>query len=100
MLRRLSGAARPIRRSCRASPSSLCRAIRRPCSLKALLGAVLIGMLMGFFDVVSGFKTYEVRDIFGTYLFLAGFIGALAIRLIAVFLQRDSVFFLVPRSPC
>ena len=60
---------------------------------KALLGAVLIGMLMGFFDVVSGFKTYEVQDIFGTYLFLAGFIGALAICLIAVFLQRDSVFF-------
>ena len=60
---------------------------------KALLGAVLIGMLMGFFDVVSGFKTYEVQDIFGTYLFLAGFIGALAVCLIAVFLQRDSVFF-------
>ncbi|MFR1638524.1 MAG: LuxR family transcriptional regulator [Eggerthellaceae bacterium] len=56
------------------------------------LGAVLIGMLMGLFDVVSGFKNYEVQDIFGTYLFLAG-LWSLAICLIAVFLQRDSVFF-------
>ena len=60
---------------------------------KALAGAVLIGALAGFFDVVSGFKIYEVQDIFGTYLFLAGFIGALLICLIAVFLHRDSIFY-------
>ena len=61
--------------------------------VKALVGAALIGMLEGFFDVVSGFKTYEVQDIFGTYLFLAGFVGALVVCLIAVFLHRDSIFF-------
>lgn len=61
--------------------------------VKALVGAALIGMLEGFFDVVSGFKTYEVQDVFGTYLFLAGFVGALVVCLIAVFLHRDSIFF-------
>ena len=60
---------------------------------KALAGAVLIGVLMGFFDVVSGFKTYEVQDIFGMFLFVAGFGGSLVICLIAVFLHRDSIFF-------
>ena len=61
--------------------------------VKALAGAVLIGVLEGFFDVVAGFKTYEVQDIFGAYLFLAGFVGGLVICLIAVFLHRDSIFY-------
>ena len=60
---------------------------------KALAGAVLIGVLMGFFDVVSGCKTYEVQDVYGTFLFLAGLAGALAICLIAVFLHRDGIFY-------
>lgn len=61
--------------------------------IKALVGAALIGMLEGFFDVVSGFKTYEVQNVFGSYLLLAGFVGALVVLLIAVFLQRDGVFY-------
>lgn len=61
--------------------------------VKALAGAALIGMLEGFFDVVSGFKTYAVQNVFGSYLLLAGFVGALAVLLIAVFLRRDGVFF-------
>lgn len=61
--------------------------------VKALTGAVLIGVLAGFFDVVSGFRTYEVQDIFGAYLFLAGFVGVLGICLLAVFLHRDSIFY-------
>lgn len=60
---------------------------------KALAGAVLIGALMGFFDVVSGCKTYEVQDVHGMFLFLAGLAGALAICVISVFLHRDGIFY-------
>ena len=87
-------------RQCASTTPQLPRGPEQPLSrqtialfAKALLGAVLIGMLMGFFDVVSGFKTYAVQDIFGAYLFLGGFVGVLAICLIAVFLHRDSIFF-------
>lgn len=59
--------------------------------VKALLGAALFGAIEGFFDVLSGYQTYAVQDIYGTYLFLAGFLAALATALIAVFLFRDSV---------
>lgn len=61
--------------------------------VKALAGAALIGGIEGFFDVVSGFKMFEVQDTYGLCLLLAGFVGALLISLIAVFLQRDGVFF-------
>lgn len=59
--------------------------------IKALLGAALFGAIEGFFDVLSGYQTYAVQDIYGTYLFLAGFLAALATALIAVFLHRDSI---------
>ncbi len=58
---------------------------------KALFGAALFGAIEGFFDVLSGYQTYAVQDIYGTYLFLAGFLAALATALIAVFLYRDGV---------
>ncbi|CAK7024202.1 MAG: hypothetical protein PEGG_00998 [Paraeggerthella hongkongensis] len=87
-------------RSCSQSDVQLVKETEEPLSrntialfVKSLAGAALIGALAGFFDVVSGCKTYEVQDIFGAYLFLAGFIGALAVCLIAVFLHRDSIFF-------
>ena len=37
--------------------------------------------------------TYEVQDVYGTFLFLTGLAGALAICLIAVFLHRDGIFY-------
>lgn len=61
--------------------------------VKALAGAALIGIIEGFFDVVSGYKTYDVQDVYGTYLFLAGFLGVLVVCLIGVFLHKDSIFF-------
>ncbi|RDB63091.1 helix-turn-helix transcriptional regulator [Eggerthella sinensis] len=60
---------------------------------KALAGAVLVGMLEGFFDVLSGYRTFEVQDVYGMYLLAAGFFAMLAVVLIAVFLSRDGVFF-------
>lgn len=60
---------------------------------KALVGAAFIGGIEGFFDVVSGFKTFQVQDAYGLYLFLAGFMAMLLVALLAVFAHRDSVFF-------
>lgn len=60
--------------------------------IKALLGAFLLGVLEGFFDVLSGYRTYVVEDIYGIYLLLGGFAATLIITLIAVFSKRDSLF--------
>ena len=89
LLRRCSGATPQLTREPEQQLSRQTSAL----FAKALAGAALVGVLMGFFDVMSGCKTYAVQDAFGAYLFLAGFVGSLAISLIAVFQQRDSVFF-------
>ncbi len=60
--------------------------------LKALGGAFLLGVLEGFFDVLSGYRTYVVEDIYGIYLLLGGFVATLVVSLIAVFTHRDSLF--------
>jgi DNA-binding CsgD family transcriptional regulator len=49
-------------------------------------------MLQGFFDVLAGYQTYAVQDIYGVYLLLGGFLAALAVCLIAVFRHNDSIF--------
>lgn len=61
--------------------------------VKALLGAALFGVIEGFFDVLSGYQTYAVQDVYGTYLFVVGFLATLVVSLIAVFLYRDGVFY-------
>ena len=61
--------------------------------VKALLGAALFGAIEGFFDVLSGYQTYAVQDVYGTYLFVAGFSATLIVSLIAVFLYRDGAFY-------
>lgn len=60
---------------------------------KALAGVALVGFIAGFFDVVSGFNAYEVQDVYGVYLFLAGLLGVLALAVIALLFSRDSVYF-------
>lgn len=60
--------------------------------VKALFGAILLGVIEGFFDVLSGYRTYQVQDIYGTYLFVAGFLAALGVCIVAVFFHRDGIF--------
>jgi DNA-binding CsgD family transcriptional regulator len=60
---------------------------------KALGGAFLLGALAGFFDVLSGYRSYVVQDIHGIYLFAGGFLAVLVICLTAIFRQRGDIFF-------
>jgi DNA-binding CsgD family transcriptional regulator/MFS family permease len=60
--------------------------------IKALTGAFLLGVLTGFFDVLSGYQTYVVQDMYGIYLFLGGFLAVLAICLIVIFRRHGDVF--------
>jgi DNA-binding CsgD family transcriptional regulator len=60
--------------------------------IKALGGAFLLGVLAGFFDVLSGYRTYAVQNIYGIYLFLGGFLAVLVICLITLFRRHDNIF--------
>jgi DNA-binding CsgD family transcriptional regulator len=59
---------------------------------KALAGVLLLGILEGFFDVLAGYQTYAVEDIYGLYLLLGGFLAVLAVCLAAVFWRNDGIF--------
>ncbi|MDR1185556.1 MAG: helix-turn-helix transcriptional regulator [Coriobacteriales bacterium] len=60
--------------------------------IKALGGTFLLGVLAGFFDVLSGYQTYAVQDIYGIYLFLGGFLAVLVICLITLFCGHADIF--------
>lgn len=60
---------------------------------KSLIGAVLIGIIEGFYDVTAGFHTYAMTETYGFYLLIAGLIAILALALIAVFFSHDSIFY-------
>ncbi|MDR1082464.1 MAG: LuxR C-terminal-related transcriptional regulator [Coriobacteriales bacterium] len=60
--------------------------------VKALGGAFLLGVLAGFFDVLSGYQTYVVQDIYGIYLFLGGFFAMLIVCLIVIFRKNGDIF--------
>jgi DNA-binding CsgD family transcriptional regulator len=60
--------------------------------IKALGGAFLLGVLAGFFDVLSGYQTYMVQDIYGIYLFLGGFLAVLVVCLITIFRKQGDIF--------
>lgn len=62
-------------------------------AVKALLGAFLVGVISGFFDVVGGFSLYIVQDVYGLYLLLAGCMATLLLSLIAVLCVRDGIFY-------
>jgi DNA-binding CsgD family transcriptional regulator len=59
---------------------------------KALGGGFLLGTLAGFFDVLSGYQTYVVQDVYGFYLFLGGFLALLVVCLIVIFRRHGDVF--------
>jgi DNA-binding CsgD family transcriptional regulator len=59
---------------------------------RALCGAFLLGGLAGFFDVLSGYQTYAVQDVYGIYLFLGGFLAVLIVCLIVIFRKHGDVF--------
>lgn len=61
--------------------------------VKTLAGALLVGMISGFFDVVGGFNAYIVQDAYGIYLLLAGCMATLLLSLIAIFCVRDGIFY-------
>jgi DNA-binding CsgD family transcriptional regulator len=60
--------------------------------VKALGGAFLLGIIAGFFDVLSGYQTYMVQDIYGIYLFLGGFLAVLGVCLITIFRKHGDIF--------
>jgi DNA-binding CsgD family transcriptional regulator len=59
---------------------------------KALCGVFLLGGLAGFFDVLSGYQTYVVQDVYGIYLFLGGFLALLVVCLIVIFREHGDIF--------
>jgi DNA-binding CsgD family transcriptional regulator len=59
---------------------------------RALGGAFLLGGLAGFFDVLSGYQTYAVQDVYGIYLFLGGFLAVLIVCLIVIFRRHGDIF--------
>lgn len=59
---------------------------------KALVGAALIGFLEGFFDVFTGFSTFNVGDEYGVFLFMAGVLSFALMGLIVWRFARDSIF--------
>lgn len=61
--------------------------------VKTLAGSLLVGLISGFFDVIGGFSTYVVQDVYGLYLLLAGTMATLLLALIAVFCVRDGIFY-------
>ena len=75
----------PVRQSL--SPSTVALLI------KALLGAFLVGVISGFFDVVGGFNSYIVSNEYGMYLLLAGCMATLLLSLVVVFCVRDGIFY-------
>lgn len=62
-------------------------------TVKALMGALLVGLISGFFDVMGGFNAYVVTDIYGVYLLLAGCMATLLLSLIAALCVRDGIFY-------
>lgn len=60
---------------------------------KALVGVALVGMVAGFFDVLSGYQTFMVQDAYGLWLYLAGLLASLALATIAIFLHHDGTIF-------
>ena len=60
---------------------------------KALCGVALVGLVSGFFDVLSGYDTFPVQDVYGLWLYLAGLLVSLALAAIAVLLHHDGAFF-------
>ncbi len=60
---------------------------------KALCGVALVGLVSGFFDVLSGYDTFPVQDVYGLWLYLAGLMVSLALAAVAVLLHHDGSFF-------
>lgn len=60
---------------------------------KALVGAVFIGGIQGFYDVTSGFHTYLMDDVYGLYLLAVGLASIVVMILIALFFPHDSIFY-------
>lgn len=59
---------------------------------KGLAGAALIGFLQGFFDVFTGFSTFNADDSFGIFLFVAGVAGFALLAATVWKFPRDSIF--------
>ncbi len=59
---------------------------------KAMAGVGLVGVVAGFFDVLSGYKTFVVQDAYGLWLFLFGLVACLVLCAVAVFAHHDGVF--------
>ncbi len=59
---------------------------------KGLAGAALIGFLQGFFDVFTGFTTFNADDSFGIFLFVAGLVGFALLAAVVWKFPRDSMF--------
>ncbi len=59
---------------------------------KVMVGVGIVGAVAGFFDVLSGYKTFVVQDVYGLWLFLFGLVACLLLCAVAVFAHRDGVF--------
>lgn len=59
---------------------------------KVMAGVAIVGAIAGFFDVLSGYKTFVVQDVYGLWLFLFGLVACLSLCAVAVLVHRDGVF--------
>lgn len=59
---------------------------------KIAAGALLVGMLQGFFDLILGYRAYSVFDVYGVYLFVGGFFALLVLCAAVLLLAKDAVF--------
>lgn len=59
---------------------------------KIALGSFLVGFIQGFFDLLLGYETYAVYDVYGLYLFVMGLLVMMAVCIAVCLTSRQCVF--------